>query len=232
MASSAAAPSPNEAVPPAPAPTREVGTTTQNEPSRTGFDPRTGFWLNYFKHLTGQMTAEGSFHFREDVYRQREAADCARCERDRDWLLRYSPTVRFLSERIAALDGKLDATNIRCQRCPTLLGADGTVHRRGGGFNPHIGVLICANEMRDRKHLEDTLSHEMVHAWDHLRWKVDFDGAKDLRQAACTEVRTQEHEHKQESGGGALAGVILPCGSAYLREIVLISVPHRYERPC
>jgi hypothetical protein len=28
----------------------------------------------------------------------------------------------------------------------------------------------------------------MVHAWDHLRFKVDFVGEKDLRQAACTEV--------------------------------------------
>jgi len=57
--------------------------------------------------------------------------------------------------------------------------------RQGGGFSPDHGILICANEMRDRKHLEDTLAHEMVHAWDHLRWKVDW---ADLRHAACTEV--------------------------------------------
>jgi mitochondrial inner membrane protease ATP23 len=42
--------------------------------------------------------------------------------------------------------------------------------------------------MRDRGHLEDTLAHEMVHAYDHLRFKLDWSGA-DLRHAACSEVR-------------------------------------------
>ena len=58
-------------------------------------------------------------------------------------------------------------------------------YRQGGGFSPDHGILLCANELRDRKHLEDTLAHEMVHAWDHLRWKIDW---ADLRHAACTEV--------------------------------------------
>lgn len=58
--------------------------------------------------------------------------------------------------------------------------------RQGGGFSPDHGIMVCANEMRSQGHLEDTLAHEMVHAWDHLRWKVDW---SDLRHAACTEVR-------------------------------------------
>jgi hypothetical protein len=40
--------------------------------------------------------------------------------------------------------------------------------------------------MKDRSHLEDTLAHEMVHAYDHLRFKLDWDD--NLRHAACTEV--------------------------------------------
>lgn len=40
--------------------------------------------------------------------------------------------------------------------------------------------------MRDQGHLEDTMAHEMVHAYDHLRFKLDWDS--DLRHAACTEV--------------------------------------------
>lgn len=62
---------------------------------------------------------------------------------------------------------------------------NGNVVRQSGGFSPEHGILICANELRDRGHLEDTLAHEMVHAWDHLRWKVDWN---DLRHAACSEV--------------------------------------------
>lgn len=40
--------------------------------------------------------------------------------------------------------------------------------------------------MKDQGHLEDTMAHEMVHAYDHLRFKVDW--ADNLRHAACTEV--------------------------------------------
>ncbi len=34
------------------------------------------------------------------------------------------------------------------------------------------------------------MAHEMVHAWDHLKWKVD---AGNLRHQACLEVRTPSH---------------------------------------
>jgi inner membrane protease ATP23 len=137
------------------------------------------------------VTPEGMFHYREDRYRAHEKRDCERCERHRDWLFQYSPVVRFLSDRVADLNGRLDASNVICRRCPARLTEDGQVHRQGGGFSPRHGILLCANEMRNRSHLEDTLAHEMVHAYDHLRWKVDFTGEKDLRQAACTEVILQ-----------------------------------------
>ena len=161
----------------------------QNDPARTGFDPKLGKWANYFGILTGRVTPEGRHHYREWRYRENEARDCARCEKNRDYLLRYSPIVRFLSDKIADLNGNLDADNIMCRRCPTSVRADGTVVRRSAGFDPNYGILLCANEIGNRKHLEDSLAHEMVHAWDHLRWKVDFAGDKNLRHAACTEVR-------------------------------------------
>ncbi|POR37928.1 Mitochondrial inner membrane protease ATP23 [Tolypocladium paradoxum] len=160
-----------------------------NDPARTGFDPETKWWMNYFRILSGQMTKEGQFHYREWRYKVHEERDCKRCEEYRDWLFTYSPAVRFLSEKIQALNGKLDPSNVLCRRCPARLEDDGQVHRQSGGFSPNHGILLCANEIRDRKHLEDTLAHEMVHAWDHLRWKVDWAGDMDLKHAACTEIR-------------------------------------------
>ncbi|GJN68810.1 peptidase M76, ATP23 [Purpureocillium lilacinum] len=165
--------------------TREV----VNDPARTGFDPETKWWMNYFSILSGQMTKEGQFHYREWRYKVHEERDCKRCEEYRDWLFTYSPVVRFLSDKIRGLNGNLDRDNILCRRCPARLEEDGQVHRQSGGFSPNHGILLCANEIRDRKHLEDTLAHEMVHAWDHLRWKVDWAGDKDLKHAACTEIR-------------------------------------------
>lgn len=62
------------------------------------------------------------------------------------------------------------------------------MERQSGGFEPAHGILICANEVRNRGHLEDVLAHEMVHAYDCLRFEVDFRGERNLKQAACTEV--------------------------------------------
>ncbi len=159
-----------------------------NDPARTGYDPSLKWWISYFHILTGRVTPEGIEHYREDRYRIHEARDCARCEKDRAFLFQYSPTIRFLRDKVAALNGTLDESNVVCRRCPARVAEDGRVVRQGGGFSPEHGILICANEMRDRGHLEDTLAHEMVHAWDHLRWKVDWRGGQDLRHAACTEV--------------------------------------------
>lgn len=81
-----------------------------------------------------------------------------------------------MNEKIGELHGNLNKDNIRCRRC---------TRRWGGGFSPEYGIMICANEVRNRGHLEDTLAHEMVHAYDHLRFKLE---RMNLRHTACTEV--------------------------------------------
>ncbi|KAL5612650.1 uncharacterized protein BROUX77_002806 [Berkeleyomyces rouxiae] len=161
--------------------------TLVNDPKRTGFDPALAWYTNLFRACTGQMTGEGMLNYRESRYIANEARDCARCEKYRDWLFKFSPVVRFMQEKVGMLHGELDSRNVICRRCPTRLTDDGNVHRIGGGFSPDHGILICANEVRNRKHMEDTLAHEMVHAWDHLRWKMDAEN--NLRHAACTEIR-------------------------------------------
>lgn len=167
--------------------------TPINDSAATGYDPNAR-WTNYFNILTNRMTDDGKNAFREDAYIRNEAADCKRCDDYKDFLFKYSPIVRFMSQNITGLNGKLNEENVRCQRCVTRVvmeqDGDGNMvqryKRQGGGFSPDHGILICANEIRNRGHMEDTLAHEMVHAYDHLRFKVDW---SDLRHAACTEVR-------------------------------------------
>lgn len=48
-----------------------------------------------------------------------------------------------------------------------------------------MGIVLCANHLRDRKTTEDVLSHEMVHAYDYMRFKYD---KWNLKHMACTEV--------------------------------------------
>lgn len=173
----------------APQPTTDALRYLVNDPARTGFDPEMKWWMNYFRMISGRMTPEGRFFYRESRYKVHEERDCKRCDMYRDWLLTNSPTIRFLSEKIEDLNGKLDGSNIVCKRCPARMSEDGVIHRQSGGFSPDHGIMICANEIRNRAHVEDTMAHEMIHAWDHLRWQVDHDGDNELKHAACTEVR-------------------------------------------
>ena len=100
-----------------------------------------------------------------------------------------------MREKINQLGGDIHNQNVRCRRCHT---------QQSGGFDPHFGIQICANAIRNQGHLEDTLAHgtwsrpvsmmleltiptEMMHAYDHLRFKVDW--RNNLRHAACTEIR-------------------------------------------
>lgn len=171
----------------------------------TGYIPGDDAWTqcrNIYAILTGKMSDKGKEQFRVARDIRNETADCKRCEDQRDYMLQYSmslvslppihrwywpiannrlsaigPIIRYLSENIQQLGGDLSNHNIYCRRC---------TNRKAGGFDPNYGILICANEMKDQGHLEDTMAHEMVHAYDHLRFKVDW--TDNLRHAACTEV--------------------------------------------
>jgi len=149
--------------------------------NRSGYEPGDDSWTrwrNLFSLITGSMSDEGKEQYRVARDIRNEASDCQRCEDQRDYLLKYSPIIRFLSDNIRQLGGDISSHNIFCRRCTT---------RKAGGFDPDYGIQICANEMRNRGHLEDTMAHEMVHAYDHLRFKLDWDD--NLRHAACTEIR-------------------------------------------
>ncbi|KAG9229735.1 mitochondrial inner membrane protease Atp23 [Amylocarpus encephaloides] len=151
----------------------------------TGYTPGAQ-WPNIFNIFMNRMSPQGMEEFREAKDTLNETKDCQRCDEWRDWCFKFSPTVIFMRQQVEALNGDLNRENVRCRRCPAVRDERGNLRRQGGGFHPERGILICANEMRDKKHLEDTLTHEMVHAWDQLRWKVDW---ADLRHAACSEIR-------------------------------------------
>jgi mitochondrial inner membrane protease ATP23 len=152
-------------------------------PSTTGADFLAGAdmwtrWRNFYRMASGSMSPEGQKKYWHDADIRYEATDCKRCESQRDWLLQYSPIIRFMSDNIKQLGGDLGKHNMRCRRCETGM---------QGGFDAKYGIKLCANYVETRSQMEDTMAHEMVHAYDHLRFKVDWD-AKDLRHVACTEV--------------------------------------------
>lgn len=142
-------------------------------------------WLNrtknFYRMATSQMGADGVEKYWWDSDQRTSAFDCARCEKNRDELLQRSPIIVYMRQNIKQLGGNLGAHNIRCRTCP---------EKAEGGFDHEYGIRICANYVETKKKLEDVMAHEMVHAYDHLRFKTNLDRDSDLRHAACSEVRS------------------------------------------
>ena len=159
-------------------------TQPPTKPTISAADDATYYtWSSFFSILTGsasQREREAYFRTKDNLH---EEIDCKRCDDDKKWLFDNSPIVRFLKHNIDLLgpsDGSasMNASRVICRKCDA---------RQSGGFDPEYGILICANQMRNRGHMENTLAHEMVHAYDHLRFKMD--AVHNLRHAACTEIR-------------------------------------------
>ena len=56
---------------------------------------------------------------------------------------------------------------------------------RAGGFNPAGVIVLCQDKFMSKGHMEDTMVHELVHMYDHVKFKVDWDN---LRHHACSEA--------------------------------------------
>ena len=57
-----------------------------------------------------------------------------------------------MRQNINQLGGDLHKGNIRCRKC---------TNAQAGGFDPNYGILLCANHLRKRTEVEDTMAHGM-----------------------------------------------------------------------
>lgn len=136
------------------------------------------FFRKSVLYMTGLgMTEDDKQQFLKEAALRHDEKECKKCYEMRDWMLKYSPTVRFMSEQISKVGGNINASNIVCDKCDEM---------KSGGFHPKLGILLCQNKIYGKWHLEDTLAHEMVHAYDECRFNVDW---SDLRHHACSEIR-------------------------------------------
>ncbi|KAI9189647.1 Mitochondrial inner membrane protease atp23 [Blastocladiella emersonii ATCC 22665] len=171
-----------------------AATTTANDPresagtapttitgSATGTSEGDALFSRWHKRLT-RMTGLGlSDAERAEVAAERAAqlADdqFRTCEKWKNDLLRHSPLIRFLTQHLEAAGCGFSRQHMICQPCdPT----------RSGGFSPEHGVVLCENQLMSKSHLEETLAHELIHALDHCRAKLDW---SNCLHHACTEIR-------------------------------------------
>lgn len=136
------------------------------------------WWRRSLSYRAGLgLTPEEKKQFEIDFFHKQVPKKCEDCVKNRNWVLNYSPSVRFMMDHVNKLGGNININNIKCEPCDDL---------KGGGFHPELGILLCANWIKDKYNLEDILTHELIHAYDHLKFNVDLNN---LKHHACTEIR-------------------------------------------
>jgi len=100
------------------------------------------------------------------------------CERWKKDLLSYSPSVQFMLKHLNLAGVNCDSAHMPCMPCDLT---------RSGGFSPEAGaVVLCQGNFLNKKHMEHTLVHELVHLYDHAAFNVNWSS---LRHHACSEIR-------------------------------------------
>ncbi len=92
------------------------------------------------------------------------------------------PPVQFMLKHLKLAGVDLTSTYIPCQPCDLT---------RSGGFSPDAGaVVLCQGNFLNKKHMEHTLVHELLHMYDHAVFNVDW---SNLRYHACSEACCLPH---------------------------------------
>ena len=87
------------------------------------------------------------------------------------------PAVVFMFKHLKATGSNVTPDHLVCVPCSK---------KTAGGFLPQAGaVALCQDRLLHKKHMESTIVHELVHMYDHSKFKVDW---FNLRHHACSEV--------------------------------------------
>ncbi|WRT68406.1 mitochondrial inner membrane protease ATP23 [Kwoniella shivajii] len=143
-------------------------------------EPTTAFekWRISLSEFTGLGLTEDQKAHRDSLREQGKLEkDWDKCEGFKTDLMTNSPIITFLLQHLKSAGCEFPSSSIQCHPCP---------ESRSGGFSPDHGILLCQNRFFSKKHMEDTLAHELLHAYDHCRFKVDW---MNLRHHACSEIR-------------------------------------------
>ena len=89
-------------------------------------------------------------------------------------LFEKSPLIIFMNEHLRKVGCNVP---VACAPCSGM--------KVRGGFDPIGGIVICQDNNWKKRTVESTLTHEMVHAFDHCRFQFDINN---LKQIACSEV--------------------------------------------
>ena len=142
------------------------------------YDSLTTFqqWMTTMSCITGTATQEQRMQCIASHQEAHRGPMIARCESNRDYLMESSPAVRFMLDELKKVGCETTREQVDCAPC----------FGHKGGFAPFRGIRLCSNQVVKQGEAEKTLVHELMHAYDQCRFKVDW---SDPRHHACSEVR-------------------------------------------
>ncbi|XP_077991259.1 mitochondrial inner membrane protease ATP23 homolog [Glandiceps talaboti] len=72
----------------------------------------------------------------------------------------------------------LQTRHFSCEQCSAVV---------NGGFDPESSqIVLCQNNISSQADMDRVITHELVHAFDHCRAKINWN---DIRHLVCTEIR-------------------------------------------
>lgn len=106
------------------------------------------------------------------------ASERERCEAHIDQAIEGSAAIRQLMTALERAGCPVTRQFFSCEHCPMDC---------LGGYDKDRGVVLCEQNMLNSRVLtETTLVHELIHAFDDCRSKLNW---LDLKHHACTEIR-------------------------------------------
>ncbi|KAL6772096.1 hypothetical protein ACKKBG_A28920 [Auxenochlorella protothecoides x Auxenochlorella symbiontica] len=86
--------------------------------------------------------------------------------------------VKFMMQKMQEAGCAVDRKFIKVEHCDAQV---------GGGFRPPDGVVVCHNHLASQIEVDNALTHELIHAYDHCR-AASLDWGS-LEHHACSEIR-------------------------------------------
>ncbi|ORX90273.1 hypothetical protein K493DRAFT_230925 [Basidiobolus meristosporus CBS 931.73] len=109
--------------------------------------------------------------------RSKREKECKLCEDWKEEIIQNNPMVKTLLGAMNRAGCNFEKKHFRCVPCN---------NSGSGGFSSEEGIILCQNHFRSRPHMEETVVHELIHAFDYCKYNVDL---TNLKHHACTEVR-------------------------------------------
>ncbi|XP_059145068.1 mitochondrial inner membrane protease ATP23 homolog [Physella acuta] len=154
--------------------------------------------FGYYFYPEREKKKEKSFFeraiFRDDVHNYKCKSKVQSC-------LEKNAKVKLLVGALQSYGCPVDKDrHISCERC---------TDRVSGGFDPKtMQVVVCQNNVKNEDVCCSILAHELLHAFDSCRAKLDFEN---LRHLACTEIRAANMFHCS-IGAAMTTGEVSPFG--------------------